>query len=411
MDELPSNQKRHRAGMAPIDSPPPRRGRRRRARSAAPEVRVVGQVDVAILIIVTLLVLIGVAMVFSASYRFATLRFGDPFWYLRRNVMFAAVGFFVMLFLANFNYELIRPFTTLIYAVSVGLLIMVIFFGEEINGARRWINLPLIGQFQPSEIARAAIIFMMAYLIEKYPRLPRTLLGVVFLTGGVIGVVAGLIAWPGGATVAIMTTIIGFAMIAVASPFFWKLVVVGGIGAAGFAGYLYWQYITAADFRGGRFGAWLDPFSDPDNRGYQIINALYAIASGGWFGQGPGNSLQVTFIPEPQNDIIFAVLIEETGFVGAAFIMILFAILFWRGIITSMRAPDTFSSLTALGIVFAIAIPAVINIGVVTNSIPNTGVNLPFISYGGTSLLVSMALMGVLLNISRYSVQKKKQKR
>jgi len=402
-------QSRRRAKIVPFDAAvqhPERRAKRRAPRDVTPEVRVVGSIDYAILFIVAILVLIGVVMVFSASYQFANIRFNDPFHYLRRNVMFAAVGFFVMLFLANFNYELIRPLSTLIYAISVGLLVMVIFFGEDIGGARRWIDLPLIGPFQPSEVARAAVIFMMAYMIEKYPKLPRNFLGIVFLAG-IVGIIALLIALPGGATVAIVTTIIGVGIIAVASPFFWRLLVVGGIGGAGLAGFLYWQYTTGDGFRGSRFGAWLDPWSDPQGFGYQIINSLYAIASGGWFGAGIGNSQQVTFIPEPQNDFIFAVIVEELGFMGALVIIILFALFIWRGIIASMRAPDTFSSLVALGIVFALAIPAVINIGVVTNTIPNTGVNLPFISYGGTSLLVSMAMIGVLLNISRYSVQRK----
>jgi len=402
-------QKRRRAKIVPFDAAVPHpqgRAKRRAPRDTTPEVRVVGSIDYAILFIVSVLVLIGVVMVFSASYQFANMRFDDPLRFLRRNVVFAGAGFFIMLFLANFNYELIRPMSTLIYAISVGLLIMVIFFGEEIQGARRWIDLPIIGPFQPSEVARAAIVFIMAYMIEKYPKLPRNFLGIVFLTG-IVGVIAFLIWYPGGTTVAIVTTIIGVGIIAVASPFFWRLVVAGGFGAAGFVGFLYWQYITGGGFRGGRFGAWLDPWSDPQGLGFQIINSLYAIASGGWFGVGIGNSQQVTFIPEPQNDFIFAVIVEELGFMGALVIIILFALFIWRGIITSMRAPDTFSSLVALGIVFALAIPAVINIGVVTNTIPNTGVNLPFISYGGTSLLVSMALVGVLLNISRYSVQRK----
>ena len=402
-------QKRKRAKIVPFDataSYTQRRTKRRTPREVTPEVRVVGSIDYAMLFIVSILVLFGVIMVFSASYQLANIRFGNPFLYLRQNLAFAAIGFFVMLFLANFNYELIRPLTTLIYTISVGLLVLVIFFGEEVGGARRWIELPIIGQFQPSELARAAIIFIIAYLIEKYPKLPRSFLGICFL-GGIVGVVAVLIAIPGGATVAIVTSIIGLGIIAVASPYFWRLLVAGGVGGAGVVGWLYWQYTTGGGFRGNRFGAWLDPFSDRYGFGFQIINSLYAIASGGWFGLGIGNSMQVTFIPEPQNDFIFAVIVEELGFMGAFVIIVLFALFVWRGIITSMRAPDMFSSLVSLGIVFALAIPAVLNIGVVTNTIPNTGVNLPFISYGGTSLLVSMALVGVLLNISRYSVQKK----
>jgi len=395
------------AHPAPAETAPRRlkRTKQRNVREVAPEVRVVASVDYALLFIVTVLVLIGVVMVFSASYLWATTRFDSPFHFLRPHIFFAAGGFLAMLLFSNINYELLRPLTTLLYAVSIGLLVLVIFIGSDGGGATRWLNI-LGFQFQPSEIARAAVIFMMAYMIERHPSLPRSIPGLAILVG-IVGVVPFLIAWPGGMTVAIITASIGLGMIAVASPFFWRLAALGGVGAAGIAGYLWWEFTRGDGFRGGRIGAWLDPFSDPLRFGFQPINALYAIASGGWFGEGIGNSRQATFIPEPHNDMIFAIIVEELGFIGAVVIIILFAMFIWRGIITSMRAPDTFSSMIALGIVFAIGLPAIINIGVVTNTIPNTGVNLPFISYGGTSLLVSMALVGVLLNISRYSVQKR----
>ena len=384
----------------------PKTTTRRTSREPKAEVRVVGSVDYVLLLVTSLLVLFGVVMVFSSSYLMAGNRFGDPFHFLRRNLMFAGVGFLIMLFLANFNYELIRPLSTLFYGVSIGLLVLVIFFGETRGGATRWIVLPIIGEFQPSELARAGIIFMMAYMIERYPKLPRSIPGLTFLAG-IIGVLVVLIMAPGGFTVGLVTAAIGFIIIAVASPFFWRFVALGGIAGVGVGGFLWWQYITEAGFRGNRFGVWMDPFSDPLNMGYQTIQSLFAIASGGWFGLGVGNSQQVSFVPEPHNDIIFAIAIEEFGFIGAVVILVMFALFIWRGIIVSMRAPDTFSALTALGIVFAIGFQAIINIGVVTNTIPNTGVNLPFISYGGTSLVVSMAMVGVLLNISRYSVQKK----
>jgi len=391
------------------DNRSPSRAAERRVATRDPnaEVRVVGSVDYMLLLVTIVLVLFGVIMVFSSSYVLAGIRMGDPFHFLRRNIMFAAAGFGIMLFLSSFNYELIRPMSTFIYGISVVLLIMVIFFGETRGGATRWIMIPGINvEFQPSEVARAAIIFMMAYIVERYPKSPRTFYGIVFL-GGVVGLLVILIALPGGMSVSIITAAIGLALIAVASPHFWKLVAAGGVGGALVGGYLWWEYVTEASFRGGRFGVWLDPFSDPSDLGYQTVQSLYAIAGGRWFGRGMGNSLQASFVPEPHNDIIFSIIVEEFGFAGAMLVLILFAIFIWRGIITSMRAPDTFSSMVALGIVFAIGFQAAINIGVVTNTIPNTGVNLPFISYGGTSLLVSMAMVGVLLNISRYSMQKK----
>jgi len=383
----------------------PKLMKRRPAREPSAEVRVVGSVDYVLLFVVSVLVLFGIVMVFSASYMTAA-RAGDPFHFLQRSIPFAAVGFLVMFFLSNFNYELIRPLSTLLYGISIGLLVLVLFIGEGPGNVARWITLPFIGRFQPSEVARAAVIFMLAYMIERHPKLPRTLSGLAFLSA-IVGIVVALIALPGGFTVAIITAAIGLIMIAIASPYFWRLAALGGIGAAGVGGFLWWQYVTEAGFRGGRFGVWLDPFSDRRGLGYQTIQSLFAIASGEWFGLGIGNSRQATFVPEAHNDIIFAIIVEELGFVGGVVILTLFALFIWRGIIASMRAPDTFSAMVALGIVFAIGFQAIINIAVVTNTIPNTGVNLPFISYGGTSLLVSMALTGILLNISRYSVQKK----
>ena len=380
---------------------------KRRARKSHAEVRIVGSIDYALLLVVTLLVLFGVVMVFSASYATAGLRFNDPYHFATNTIVFAAVGFVIMWILTNVTYEFYRPWTWVLYVVSIGLLILVIFIGEDGGGATRWLQIPVIGNFQPSEIARAAIIFMMAYMIERYPLLLKNWFGIAFL-GMIVGLVAGLIALPGGFTVALITSVIGLAIIAISSSLFWKLVAVGGIAAGGLAAYLWFQYITQADFRGNRVGVWLDPFSDPLGGGYQTIQSLFAIASGGWFGLGLGNSRQASFVPEPHNDIIFSIAVEELGFLGAFLILVFFSVFIWRGIITSMRAPDTYSSIIALGIVFAIGLQVVINIGVVTNTIPNTGVNLPFISYGGTSLVVSMALVGVLLNISRYTKQKPK---
>lgn len=387
-----------------------RTGRRteRVTRRAEPEVRVIGSVDYALLIVVILLVMFGIVMVFSSSHMISTRIHGTPFHFLRLNLFFSGVGFILMLFFANFRYELFRPLSLLSYAVALGLLVLVIFFGEEINGARRWIRIggPNGFQFQPSELARASLIFTMAFLIEKFPNITRSFKG-LFMLAVVVGLMVGLIVLPGGLSVGIITTTVGLGMIAVASPHFWKLGILGGIGAAGIGGYLFWDMRMGDGFRGGRLGAWLDPFADRLDTGFQTVQSLLAIASGQWFGLGAGQSRQVSFIPEPMNDIIFAIIVEEFGFIGAAMVITMFGIFIWRGIIVSMRAPDTFSSMIALGIVFAIGFQAIINIAVVTNTIPNTGVNLPFISYGGTSLVVTMALAGVLLNISRYSTQRK----
>jgi len=197
--------------------------------------------------------------------------------------------------------------------------------------------------------------------------------------------------------------VIGFGIIFIASPHTLRFIIAGIGGVSSVVAYLVYAAANTGSFRGGRLMAWLDPFADPTGKGYQTVQSLYAIASGGWFGLGLGQSRQKTFIPEAHNDIIFSIVCEELGLAGAAIVILLFSILIWRGFKVAMNAPDTFGSLTAAGIVVTIAAQVIINIAVVTNTIPNTGVSLPFISSGGTALVVMMGMVGILLNISRYS--------
>ena len=375
-------------------------------RIARNEVREVGKFDMTIFLVVLALVGIGVIMVFSASHMIAANRavFGNnAYHFLQRNAMFASVGFVLMVITSFVNYDVVRRFSGIIYIIAVVLLIAVVGFGVAAGGAVRWFVIPGTGiQIQPSEMARAAVIFIVASLVEKFPDALKTWKG-LFMISGFVGVIVVLIALPGGFSAMLITSAIGFSMIFIASPHFWRFVAMGGAGAAALGGFFAWDVLISGGFRGGRFVAWLDPFSDPLGVGFQTIQSLYAIASGGLFGLGIGQSRQASFVPEPHNDIIFAIIVEELGLLGAGLILTLFGILIWRGVIIALNAPDTFSSMTAMGIVFAFAYPAIINVAVVTNSIPNTGVNLPFISYGGTSLIVSMTLAGVLLNISRYA--------
>ncbi|MCL2215891.1 MAG: putative lipid II flippase FtsW [Defluviitaleaceae bacterium] len=364
----------------------------------------IGSVDITLYLVVVILVLIGVVMVFSASYIMAANRVAfnnDAFYFLRRNGIFAILGFVIMNLLANVSYEYIRPFVFLIFFIAIGLLIAVMFIGVMSGGAVRWLPFPVIGRFQPSEVAKAALIFMIAYLVEQYPNALRTWKG-LFIYAGIVAAMAGLVLY-GGFSSALIVATIGFGMIFIASPHFWRFILAGGGLFAAVAGFLWWDNVFGGGFRGARVSVWREPFSDPTGMGFQIIQSLFAVASGGWFGEGIGQSRQASFIPEPHNDIIFAIIVEELGFIGAGMVLLLFGIFIWRGIIIALRARDTFSSMIAIGIVFAVAFQTVINVAVVTNTIPNTGVTLPFISYGGTSLIVSMALAGILLNISRYT--------
>jgi len=366
----------------------------------------VGAMDYTIYLVVALLVLIGVVMVFSASYSTTSTWAGPPyhndaFFYLRRNAIMAAVGFVVLHIAANVSYEHIRRLAPLIFLVAIGLSIAVVAIGVASRGATRWIPFPVINQFQPSEVAKAALIFMMAYLIDKSPTRLKTWGGLFFM-GGVVLLITGLTAYSGFSS-ALIVGAIGFGMIFIASPHILRFAAGGAAAVTAVVSYLWWDANFSDGFRGGRFRAWLDPWAYSDTRGFQVIQSLYAIASGGLFGEGIGQSRQATFVPEAHHDIIFAIIIEELGFIGAAMILLLFGIFIWRGIKVALNSHSTFASMTAIGIVFAIAFQALINVAVVTNSIPNTGVTLPFISYGGTSLVVSMGLTGVLLNISRYT--------
>jgi len=360
--------------------------------------------DYTIYLVVALLVLIGVVMVFSASYG-TTVRYvhynNDPFYYLRRNAIMAAVGFVVLHIAANISYEHIRRLAPLIYVITLGLLVAVVVIGIASRGATRWIPFPVIQQFQPSEVAKAALIFMMAFLLDKSPTRLKTWPGLFFM-GGVVLLITGLVAY-GGFSSALIVGAIGFGMIFIASPHILRFAAGGAAAVVAIVSYLWYDATFGDGFRGGRFRAWLDPWAYEQTRGFQVIQSLYAIASGGLFGSGIGQSRQATFVPESHHDIIFAIIVEELGFIGAAMILLLFGIFIWRGIKVALNSHSTFASMTAIGIVFAIAFQALINVAVVTNSIPNTGVTLPFISYGGTSLVVSMGLAGVLLNISRYT--------
>jgi len=343
-------------------------------------------------------------MVFSASYVEAANRVAfnnDPFHFLRRNGLMAIGGFIIMNIMANISYEHIRRFTPLIYLITLGLLMAVVIIGYATHGAQRWLPFPLIQRFQPSEVAKAATIFMLAYMIDKSPKSLHTWKGLMVF-GAVLGVITGLVFY-GGFSAALIVAVIGFGMIFIASPHIWRFILGGIAGVAAVVGYLWYDATFGDGFRGARFRAWMDPWAYSDTRGFQVIQSLYAIASGGLFGSGIGQSRQATFVPEAHHDIIFAIIVEELGLMGASMILLLFGIFIWRGIKVALNAHSTFAAMTAIGIVLAIAFQALINIAVVTNSIPNTGVTLPFISYGGTSLFVSMGLAGVLLNISRYT--------
>ncbi len=363
----------------------------------------VGAMDYTIYFVVIILAFIGVLMVFSASYMTAanSVKYhNDPFHFLKRQGLFALMGLCGMHIMSNVSYRFLKKFAFALYMLSNVLLVIVQFVGITSGGATRWLPAPIIGQFQPSELAKVAIILYTSYLISNNKNILLKWPSFLFCCF-IVMVTVALVAW-GNFSTAIVITLVGIGIIFVACPYILRFILAGAAGVAALTAYL--AFFAGEDnFRTGRFYAWLNPFADQTDKGYQVVQSLFAVASGGMFGLGPGQSRQKTFLPEAHNDIIFSIICEELGFVGAAIIIILFAILVWRGIKVALETPDTFGSLVATGIVLLVAFQVIINIAVVTNTIPNTGIPLPFISYGGTAIITFMGLMGVLLNISRHT--------
>ncbi|QED47450.1 stage V sporulation protein E [Cytobacillus dafuensis] len=354
-----------------------------------------------ILIIVTLTLLaVGLTMVYSASAIWAEYKFNDSFFFAKRQMLFAVIGIVAMFFIMNIDYWAWRTWAKVIIIICFVLLLVVLIpgIGIERNGSRSWIG---VGAFsiQPSEFMKIAMIIFLAKFLSERQKLITSFtkglapsLGLVFLAFGLIMLQPDL----GTGTVMVGTSIV---MIFIAGARISHFIILGLIGLLGFVG-----LILSAPYRIKRITSFLDPWEDPLGSGFQIIQSLFAIGPGGLFGLGLGQSRQKFFyLPEPQTDFIFAILSEELGFIGGSFVILLFSLLLWRGIRIALGAPDLFGSFLAVGIIAMIAIQVMINIGVVIGLMPVTGITLPFLSYGGSSLTLMLMAVGVLLNISRYS--------
>lgn len=351
--------------------------------------------DYMVLFVVILLVLFGIVMIFSSSYYRAmtTEDFqNDMLFFVKkqfRNGLFGFVGMFIM---ANFPYRHLRRFTLPAYIVGCILLLLLIPFGTVANGQKRW-----LWGFQPSEIVKITTTLFLAHFLCIHKEYLKDFTGFIKCLA-VVAIPCAMIAVTNFSTALLLALIGGTILFAAGFDVKYFAYVSGPVVGAGAIAIL----LPGLRYRLTRIQIWLDPFSDPTGKGYQIIQGLYALASGGLFGLGLGQSRQKTFLPEAYNDIIFAIIAEELGMLGAALIILLFAILVWRGIKIAMNAQDQFGSLVATGITAQIAFQSIINIAVTTNTIPNTGQPLPFVSYGGTSLAIAMSMIGILLNISKY---------
>lgn len=344
------------------------------------------------------LVFIGIVMVFSASYIQAAFKHHDAFYFLKRNVIYAILGFIGMMITSRIEYTFWKKNATKIGIIAIVLLVLVLTpLGIEANGAKRWLG---VGgaTIQPAEIAKFACILITAKLIEKrYENIKSLMKGVLplLLVPGIF--FALIILQPNMSTAGTIILVI-FVMLFVAGMSMRFVATMIGIGAG-----LFSVLVLSAPYRLKRVLSFLDPFQDPLGSGYQVIQSLYAIGSGGLFGLGLGKSKQKYFyIPEPQNDFIFAIIGEELGLIGCIVVMMLFVILVYRCIRIALKCSDVFSCMVVTGIGAQIGIQAALNIAVATSSMPATGVALPFISMGGTSLTILMGAVGIVLNISKH---------
>ena len=368
------------------------------------------QVDFVLIIIIIILLSFGIVMVLSASAPSALAETGDSYTYVTKQAIFAVGGLAIMWFVSKIDYRIYKKFYWLIYWCSVGVLLLVLIPGLGINagGARRWINVGF-SQFQPSEITKIGmIIFYAGYLTDHKEDLRSFKKGFIYPLLWLMPPVLIALFIQNHLSVGIVMSAITFVMMLMAGCrllyFVITGLVVGGGGIAALMAYFSMAGDSAGDsnFRLGRILNYMDPWQDPTGQGWQTIQSLYAIGSGGLFGVGLGESKQkYLYVSEPQNDFIFSILAEELGFVGCVVVIVLFALFIWRGILIAMKAPDMFGSLLATGITTLVMVQVVINIGVVTNTIPNTGMSLPFFSAGGTALVMLLGMCGILLNISK----------
>ena len=364
------------------------------------------RVDVPFLILVLLLLAVGLAMLYSASYAQSEYDTGYEIStkYLQKQAVCAIIGLFAMYFFSRIPGEAWYFLAWPLYGISIALLLSVLVVGEEVNGARRWINIAGI-QFQPSEVAKFTMILLFARLTKTYGSDAKDFrYGVLGFGGALMGILVPLALEKHLSAIMLMGMVAVVMMFVAGTSPKWLL---AGAGAA--AAFVL-VYISFMGYAGDRVTAWLDPQSDPGDTGYQILQSLYAIGSGGLFGLGFGKSKQkYLYLPFQYNDYIFAIVCEELGLIGALLIIALFALTIMRGYWIALRSSNRFSTVLASGLITLIAVQTILNLGVVTNLLPSTGIALPFFSYGGTALAVNLGEMGILLSISRQRNRVKKQ--
>lgn len=358
--------------------------------------RKMGEIDYGIFYTVILLVAIGVVMVYSASSYYAMFINKDSMYYLKRQLAWVVIGMIAMMFTMSFDYHKLKKYTITMMIGCIPLLIAVFFF-PGVNGAQRWIQFGPFS-FQPSDLAKYVVVLFLAMSLEMKGDGVKNFYTGILPYLAVSGVYAALVLKEKNLSIASVIMIVTFIVLFAAGGKIKHLfgVVAPAMAAAAVA------FTVLEPYRMRRMLNFTNPWKDPTGDGYQLIQSFYALGAGGVTGLGLGQSRQKTlYMPEPHNDFIFAIIGEELGLIGCVFIIALFVMFIWMGIKVAMKARDTYGSLLAVGITSVIAVQSLINIAVVTGSMPVTGVPLPFISYGGTSLVINMTAMGILLNISR----------
>ena len=363
-------------------------------------------VDYPFLFLVLLLLSVGLMMLWSASYAQSEYDTGYAIStrYLQKQAVCAAIGLVAMYFFSRIPAEVWYRFAWPLYGISIALLLSVLLIGQEVNGAKRWINIAGI-QFQPSEVSKFTMIVLFARLTRLFGQDAKKFrYGVLGFGLALLGILVPLALEKHLSAIMLMGMVAVVMMFVAGTSPKWLL---AGAGAAVVFVIL---YISFMGYAGDRVTAWLHPEQDPGDTGYQILQSLYAIGSGGLFGLGFGKSRQkYLYLPFQYNDYIFAIVCEELGLVGAFAIIALFAVMILRGYWIALRARDRFSTVLAAGLITLIAVQTILNLCVVTNLLPSTGISLPFFSYGGTALAVNLGEMGILLSISRYRDKRKKQ--
>ena len=348
----------------------------------------------------------GLVMIYSASSYTAFADYGDQMFYLKRQAVAVGLGLIAMLVVSRIPYHFWERFSVLgVLASAVLICLVKTPLGVESHGARRWIKTGIPGfNLQPAEVTKLAIILFLAVLVCKMGSAIRTWKG-LFIMMAPPGVLF-LMIWKitNNMSSALIVMAIAAIMVFVASPDYKKFVLLAILAIAAAIGLVMLIKYTdvLGSFRASRIRVWLDPESDPDDKGFQTLQALYAIGSGGVRGKGLGQSMQkLSFLPESQNDMIFSIICEELGLLGAASIMLMFTILIWRMMIIANNATDLFGGMLVSGVIAHIAVQAILNVAVVTNTIPNTGISLPFISYGGSSVIFLLIEMGLVFSVAR----------